>query len=107
MLLHTGWSKHLGRKQYITENPGLSKEAARYLVRKKATLVGIDAANIDHPSEKMFPAHNILLPNNIPIVENLYNLDALGRDEFRFIALPLKLRGATGSPVRAVAEIQD
>lgn len=105
VLLHTGWSMRLGRKQYITENPGLSREAARYLVRNKAALVGIDAANLDHPSENTFPAHNTLLPNNIPIVENLYNLEALGREEFKFIALPLKLRGATGSPVRAVAEI--
>ncbi|MBI4257926.1 MAG: cyclase family protein [Thaumarchaeota archaeon] len=105
VLLHTGWSKHSGRKQYLTENPGLSKEAARYLVKNRAALVGIDAANIDHPSENTFPAHNTLLHNNIPIVENLCNLEALRQKKFRFIALPLKLKGATGSPVRAAAEI--
>ncbi len=107
VLIHTGWSRQWGKKDYLARNPGVSKEAARYLVSKKAALVGVDSANIDHPSDSLFSVHNTLLPNRIPIVENLRGLDSLSGTRFRFIALPLKIQGGTGSPVRAVAEVFD
>ena len=105
VILHTAWSKRFGQESYLSENPGLTKEAARFLTSKQVALVGIDTANVDHPSDPTFPAHNIFLPNEIPIVENLCRLDEIKARRFRFIALPLKLKGGTGSPVRAIAEV--
>ena len=68
-------------------------------------LVGVDSANIDHPEDGDFPAHKTLLGSSIPIVENLTRLGAIRSQAFTFIALPLFLPGATGSPVRALAVV--
>jgi kynurenine formamidase len=99
----TGWQKNLDKKFYFTNNPGLSKSATEYLVSKKTNLVGIDSPNIDLGIDKSFSTHNMFAKNNILIVENLSNLEKIPNLEFNFIILPLKLKGATGSPVRAIA----
>ena len=99
----TGWQKELKKNNYFTENPGLSISATRYLVSKKINLVGIDSPSIDLGKNKSFSVHHILSKNNILIVENLANLDKISSNEFNFTILPLKLKDATGSPVRAVA----
>lgn len=99
----TGWQKYLNEKHYFTHNPGLSTPAANYLVSKKTSLVGIDSPSIDLGKNKKFPVHRILSKNNILIVENLCNLDKLSKTIFDFIVLPLKLKDATGSPIRAIA----
>ena len=98
----TGWQKNLKRSDYFTNNPGLDTSAANYLKSKKINLVGIDSPSIDIGS-KSFPVHKIFSRNNILIVENLTNLDKIRSQKFDFIILPLKLKGATGSPVRAIA----
>jgi kynurenine formamidase len=99
----TGWQKNLDKKFYFTNNPGLSKSATEYLVSKKINLVGIDSPSIDLGIDKSFSTHNMFAKNNILIVENLSNLEKIPNLEFNFIILPLKLKGATGSPVRAIA----
>jgi len=99
----TGWQKHLQKKYYFEKNPGLSITAANYLVLKKINLVGIDSPSIDLGSEKEFSVHKILLKNNILIVENLANLEKISSNYFNLVVLPLKLKDATGSPVRAIA----
>lgn len=99
----TGWQKNLKNNNYFTENPGLALSAAKYLVQKKINLVGIDSPSIDLGQDESFTVHHILSKNNILIVENLTNLDKISSKEFNFIILPLKLKDATGSPVRAVA----
>ncbi len=103
IVFETGWSQNISRKDYFTRNPGLSPSAAKYLSERKPSLVGIDSPSIDLGKDLKFSAHNILLKENILILENLCNLDKIKRTAFRLIVLPLKLRGATGSPVRAVA----
>lgn len=103
IIFATGWEEHASKKDYLTSNPGLSKDAAGYLVSKKVGMVGIDSANIDHSSAKDFAVHNILLPNGVLIVENLCNLKAIRQTRFKLVVLPLKIEGATGSPVRAIA----
>lgn len=103
VILRTGWEKRLGKPEYLKDYPGLSASGAEFLAAKGVSAVGVDSPNLDHPDASDFPAHNLLLSRGILIVENLVNLDALKSDRFRFIALPLKIRGATGSPVRAVA----
>ena len=99
----TEWQKNLKKDNYFTENPGLDKSAADYLVSKKINLVGIDSPSIDLGTDDSFIVHQIFSKNNILIVENLANLNKIPSKEFTFTILPLKLKDATGSPVRAVA----
>jgi len=99
----TGWQKMLHDDSYFIENPGLSEAAAKYLVTKKTNLVGIDSPSIDFKGSKRFSVHHIFSKNNILIVENLTNLEKIRSPKFHFVVLPLKLKDATGSPVRAIA----
>lgn len=91
------------KNNYFTENPGLALSAATYLAQKKTNLVGIDSSSIDLGKDESFSVHHVLSKNNILIVENLANLNKIKSKEFDFTILPLKLKDATGSPVRAVA----
>ena len=103
VVFETEWSKNIAKKDYFTKNPGLSAAAARYLLKKKVWLVGIDSPSIDMGKDSKFPVHHILLKGEVLILENLCNLSKIPRPYFKLIVFPLKLRGATGSPVRAVA----
>ncbi len=103
VLLRTGWERRRGTRAYLFANPGLSGEAAKELARWQVGLVGIDTANVDHPEDASFPAHHALLASGVPIIENVANLAALGSSRFFLLALPLRLKAATGSPIRLVA----
>lgn len=103
VVLSTGWERRYKSKDYMAANPGLSKATARYLVRKKVNLVAIDGPSIDLGRDPSFSAHNILLPAGVLAVENLCNLHKIRKRRFTLIVAPLKLAGATGSPVRALA----
>ena len=103
VVIATGWEKRAAKKNYMTENPGLSEEAAKYLVKRKANAVAIDGPSIDAGFDNKFTAHNILLPANVFAVENLCNLGRVTETRFTLVITPLKLQGATGSPVRALA----
>ena len=103
VVISTGWEKKIRSRSYMTENPGLSAGAARFLASKKVSIVGIDGPSIDAGSDARFTAHRVLLAKNVLAVENLCNLRAINRDRFMLVVAPLKLRGATGSPVRALA----
>ena len=92
--------------KYFTNSPGLSKAAAKYLAEIKINLVGIDSPNIDPATDEDFGSHRIFSENNILILENLMNLDKLLNKRFTLIALHLKLKNCSGSPIRAIA-IQD
>ena len=103
IIFHTEWQDHLNSDFYFINNPGLSQSAANYLVSKEINLVGIDSPSIDLGKNKTFSVHKVLAKNNILIVENLTNLNKIHSEHFHFIILPLKLKDATGSPVRALA----
>jgi len=103
VIFYTGWQQNLRSDYYFINNPGLSESAAKYLISKKINLVGIDSPSIDLGQNKFFSVHKLLSKNNILIVENLSNLDKISTRKFDFIILPLKLKNATGSPVRALA----
>ncbi len=103
IIFETGWQENLQQSFYFEKNPGLSISAAKYLITKKTNLVGIDSPSIDGGSESKFPIHHLFSKNNILIVENLTNLDKIDSNSFELIVLPLKLKDATGSPVRAIA----
>ena len=99
----TGWQRNLQKDNYFTKNPGLSVSAANYLASKKIGLVGIDSPSIDLGTDFKFPVHQIFAKKGMLIVENLANLEKIKSSKFHLVVLPLKLKGATGSPVRAIA----
>ena len=103
VIFHTGWQKNLEKKSYFLKNPGLAVSGAKYLASKKINLVGIDSPSIDLGKDANFSVHRVLAKNGILIVENLTNLDKINSDKFHLIVAPLKLKNATGSPVRAMA----
>ena len=105
IIFNTGWQKNLKKKFYFLKNPGLAVSAARYLASKKINLVGIDSPSIDLGKDEKFSVHQILAKNGILIVENLANLDKIHSEKFHLIIAPLKLKNATGSPVRAIGLI--
>ena len=102
----TGWQKNLQKKYYFTSNPGLAVSAAKYLASKKINLVGIDSPSIDVGTDSKFSVHQIFAKKGMLIVENLANLDKIKSSTFHLVVLPLKLKNATGSPVRAVAFVE-
>ena len=102
VVLNTLWHHRWGQADYFTEHPVIAGAAARMLVDWGVGLVGVDTPSVDRPP---FDAHLALLGSDVLIVENLTNLDAIGTDVFDLVALPLKVVGRDGSPVRAVAVI--
>jgi len=106
VIIYTGWQKNLQKKYYFTKNPGLSVSAAKYLASKKISLVGIDSPSIDLGKDPKFSVHQIFAKKGILIVENLANLDKIKSPIFHLVVLPLKLKNATGSPVRAIAFVE-
>ena len=106
VLVRYGWDERwtTGRegRRFLDDWPGLSGDAAEYLVEKGAALVGCDTLAVDAAGSAENPAHHALLGNEVYVVENLKNLDRLPPFAF-FMAFPLKIKGGSGSPVRAVA----
>lgn len=84
--------------------PGLDPEAARWLTRSRAIrAIGLDTASIDRGQSRLFESHQRLFEANVPAFENLANLDQLPAKGFGVVALPMKIRGGSGGPLRAVA----
>ena len=106
VIFYTGWQRNLQKKYYFEKNPGLSVSAAKYLASKKINLVGIDSPSIDLGTDSKFSVHQIFAKKGILIVENLANLEKIKSSKFHLIVLPLKLKNATGSPVRAIAFVE-
>ncbi|NRD79147.1 cyclase family protein [Bacillus sp. BRMEA1] len=105
VLIHTGWDKHWNTDQYFENHPYLTERAAKYLMKRRAALVGIDSVNIDDMSGNARPVHTLLLGQEILIVEHLCNLKDLSNKNFVFYAVPPKIKGFGTFPVRAFAEI--
>ena len=104
VLIHSGWDKYWRTEEYSSGNhPYLTSAAAEFLTHSGATLVGIDSFNIDDTSGGERPAHSILLERGIPIVEHLCHLQDIPDHNFRFFAVPVKIRGFGSFPVRAFA----
>ncbi len=103
VLIETGWSQHWNSPQYYEGHPFLTEDAAQFLSDCGAALVGIDSHNIDDVQDLRRPVHSILLGNEIPVVEHMTNLTALPPKDFRFFAVPVKVKGFGTFPVRAFA----
>ncbi len=106
VLVHTGWDQHWNTEGYFSGHPYLTEEAAAYLQRGGARLVGIDLMNIDDTQGKTRPVHSTLLGSDILIVEHLCNLGQLPDEGFTFSAIPPKFKGVGTFPVRALARLK-
>jgi len=94
-----------GRRAYLTEYVGLSRDGATWLAEQGVGSIGVDAPSIDHGSAmetKDYPAHDVCASHGLLNYENMANLDAVAGRRYTLCAFPLKVRGGTGSPVRAV-----
>ena len=119
VLLHTGYgarwpdaAKYLGtaeRGQAAVAKlhfPGLHPDAAKWLVAERSIkAIGLDTASIDFGQSTLYESHRILYERNIPAFENLTNLDRLPARGAFIVALPMKIKGGTGAPLRAIAMI--
>jgi kynurenine formamidase len=116
VLLRTGfWSRWPDAARYLgtaergagavpkLHFPGLHPDAAKWLVAKDVRAVGIDTASIDYGQSTRFESHRILYEANLPAFENLTALDRLPSRGAFIVALPMKIAGGTGAPLRAVA----
>jgi len=117
VLLHTGFGrywpdrlKYLGTdktgKEALTDLhfPGLHPDAAKWLVEnRKINAIGLDTQSIDYGQSEFFETHRILCAKNIPFFENVANLDKLPAIGTVVIALPMKIKGGSGAPLRLVA----
>lgn len=115
VLLHTGhsqyWSFHDSGSAYWQDGwPYLTFGAADYLASKPIRAIGVESLDPDWVdlqdlSSAQFTTHRTFLPRGILIIENLTNLDQISCPRCQIIALPLKLKGCSGSPVRVVAVV--
>ena len=117
VLLRTGWGKrwpdratYLGTDERGTAAvaklhfPGLHPEAARWLMgEREINAVGIDTASIDYGQSTMFETHVALFAQGVPAFENLANLDRVPARGATIVALPMKIRGGSGGPLRIIA----
>jgi len=105
VLLHMDFYRRaFGTEGYITDFPGLTKESATWLGKKGITMFGVEAASPGRPGRNNFEVHHVCRDLGFTHMEGLMNMEQLvGKGRFRFIGFPLKIKGGTGSPIRAVA----
>jgi kynurenine formamidase len=120
LLLRTGFGRRWpNRERYLgTEErgagavaklhfPGLHPEAARWLTTARSVkAVGLDTASIDYGQSTLFESHRLLSDKNVPAFENLANLEALPAKDFYLVALPMKIKGGSGGPLRIIAIVK-
>lgn len=120
LLLRTGWGKfYPNKKTYLGTDkrgpdavaelhfPGLAPSAARWIVaNRKISAVAIDTASIDFGQSKLFETHQTLYKEGILAIENVARMEDLPARGFEIIALPMKIRGGSGAPVRIIAVLK-
>ncbi len=109
VLINMGVNARLyGTPGYLHDFPGLHVTAVHWLADKGVGLFGVEAVSPAPEGEANFKAHLACGERGITHIECLWNLEqVVGRGRFRFIGFPLKIRGGTASPIRAVAVIED
>jgi kynurenine formamidase len=116
VLLRTGWATRWpDKKQYLgTEArgpaalaqlhfPGLRPDAAHWLAERHVKAVGIDTASIDYGQSTRYQSHQTLFAADIPAFENIGDLSVLPTEGATLIALPMKIEGGSGAPLRVIA----
>lgn len=107
VLLHSGWAKYWGDPEYFVAYPVLTEAAARWLAGFDLKGMGVDTISVDEVDSASLAVHRAFFAKNMVIIENLANLETLIGKEFTFSCLPLKLAESDGSPIRAVAMLQE
>lgn len=108
LLLRTGAADRLGgTREYTSQYPGLDESAAEWLEAHKPKVFGVDSPSPDNPADRVYPVHLFCRRTGITHYENLANLGAVVGRRFTFFGFPLRVRGGHGSPVRAVAILDD
>lgn len=108
LLLRTDWSDHFGQMRYYNNYPYLAQDAARWLVDGGCRLIAMDTPSPDNPAHSRnsgndSPNHKVLLGAEVVLVEYLCNIRSLSKPVVELVVLPLKIKGADGSPSRCVA----
>jgi kynurenine formamidase len=105
VLLHMDFVRRCyGTPEYLTDFPGLTKQSATWLGKKGIAMFGVEAVSPGRPGRNNFEVHHVCRDLGFTHMEGLANLDKLvSKGRFRFIGFPLKIKGGTGSPIRAVA----
>jgi kynurenine formamidase len=84
--------------------PGLAPDAAKWLVEsRKINAIGLDTPSIDYGQSKLFESHRVLMDKNIPAFENVASLERIPATGAFVVALPMKIGGGSGAPLRIVA----
>jgi kynurenine formamidase len=114
VLIHTGAGAYNTEERYRTDHPGMSAEATRWLIERGVRMMGCDAITFDPPvwamfeKRKFWEAHRVMWDEEYWHLENLMNLEQIGRPHgFQLVVLPVKWVGTTAAPVRAVAIVED
>lgn len=105
LLLRTEWSRRYRESAYRDELPRVSQALAQWCVEKGVRVLGVEPPSVAdvHDIEELTRVHEILLAGGVLIVEGLANLDQIRGEKVTFLAMPLKINGGDGSPVRAFA----
>ena len=82
--------------------PGFSEESARALLNRKVAAIGVDTPSVDYGQSKDFIVHQVVYKQNIPGLENVANLSRLPATGAYVIALPMKIGGGSGAPLRII-----
>jgi kynurenine formamidase len=108
VLLHMDFFRRCyGTDGYLTDFPGLTKESATWLGQKGIAMFGVEAVSPGRPGRNNFEVHHVCRDLGFTHVEGLVNMEMLvGKGRFKFIGFPLKIKGGTGSPIRAVAMLE-
>jgi kynurenine formamidase len=113
ILFFTGWQYKWKTNEYFDDCPVPTQEAAKWLAKFKLKGIGFDSFSVDKivSAQKVtpenLPNHYILLAEDIILIENLTNLDKLPSTIFSFQCLPIHIENADGSPIRAIAMIEE
>ncbi|MCL4415998.1 MAG: cyclase family protein [Actinobacteria bacterium] len=102
LIVRTGWEENKYGKNYFRDFPYFSIEAADYIISKKIKSIGADIPAVDGP-EQNGAFHRKMMNAGIIIIEALVNLKQVVGKRIFFTALPLNIKDADGSPVRAAA----
>jgi kynurenine formamidase len=105
VLLHMDFYRRTtGTPAFITDFPGLTKESATWLGKKGITQFGVEAVSPGRTGRNNFEVHHVCRDMGFTHIEGLVNLDkVVGKGRFKFIGFPIKIKGGTGGPIRAVA----
>lgn len=108
VLIHSGHYAHTrDTPAYATEYSGLSRAAAEFVYGQGAINIGAEAPSVDIAGTQSYPAHQVCREMQRLNTENLGDLREVVGQRFRYIGLPLAIRNGTGSPIRAIAVLED